>query len=101
MAILNTLNTTQIGIPIQNAYIRIANIVIPYNSINTGQPRSVMLDVVGYATKPEQGFDLKEIYFQRLHVPLEAIENQTETSFVAKAYQWLMQQPGMETATAV
>jgi dihydropteroate synthase len=99
MAIQANIAESQYGIPFSSAYFRIATAAVS-RTRNANQHFSVMIDVVGYATQP-QNEDTKEIDFRRYHVPLAEVEAQTGDSFLAKCYAWLMLQPNMADSTAV
>ena len=97
MAIQLDLNTSNYGVAFKGAYFRIVT-----SSINRqrGAQFSVMIDVVGYATKPLND-DTKDVDFRRYHAPLAEVEAQTGTDFLAKSYKWLSNQPDMAGCTAV
>ena len=93
MAIELNLATSNFGVPFQGAYFRIVTAAISRQ--RQSDPRhSVMIDVVGYATQP-QNEDTKDVDFRRYHVPLAAVEAQTGDGFLAKCYAWVMTQPDM------
>ena len=74
MAIKADLHTTQFGIPFAGAYFRVVTAAVT----RTRDPacrHSVMVDVVGYATKPQDD-DTREVDFRRYHAPLTEIEAQ-------------------------
>jgi hypothetical protein len=97
MAIQIDLNTSNFGIPFAGAYFRIVTSSI-------GRQReakfSVTIDVVGYATKPEND-DTKDIDFRRYHTSLLEIEAQNGTAFLEKSYNWVASQPDMTGSVAV
>lgn len=93
MAIEINLTESQYGVPFAGAYFRIATVVI--SRTNDQKDRhSVMLDVVGYATQPTYE-NTREIDFRRYSTKLSEIELQPGSSFFAKCYYWVMQQPDM------
>lgn len=99
MAIQANIDESQYGIPFLSAYFRVVTAAIS-RTRDANQRFSVMIDVVGYATQP-QNEDTKEVDFRRYHVPLVEVEAQTGDSFLAKCYAWLMLQPNMANSTAV
>jgi hypothetical protein len=99
MAIQANIDKSQYGIPFLGAYFRIVTAAIS-RTRDPNQRFSVMIDVVGYATQP-QNEDTKEVDFRRYHAPLTEVEAQTGDSFLAKCYTWLMLQPNMADSTAV
>lgn len=91
MALSLDLATSNFGIPFQGAYYRIVTASV------TRQRQalfSVMIDVVGYATRPEND-DTKDIDFRRYHAPLAEVEAQEGDAFLAKCYNWVSQQSDM------
>ena len=92
MAIQTNLETSQFGVPFSGAYFRV---VISAIVRQRGGERSVMIDVAGYATKPENE-DTREIDFRRYNAPYAEVEAQAGDNFIAKAYAWVMSQPDME-----
>jgi hypothetical protein len=97
MAIQLDLNTSNFGIPFAGAYFRIVTSSI---SRQRNAQFSVMIDVVGYATKPEND-DTKDIDFRRYHAPLEEVEAQAGSTFLEKTYNWVTSQADMSGAVAV
>lgn len=93
MAIQYDLQQSNFGIPFSGAYFRIVTAAISRQR-NTEMRHTVMIDVVGYATQP-QNEDTKEVDFRRYHAPLTEIEAQSATSFLAKCYAWVMLQSDM------
>lgn len=99
MAIQIDLQQSNFGIPFAGAYFRIVTAAVTRQ--RQEDPRhSVMIDVVGYASQPEDE-DTKDVDFRRYHVPLADIEAQTSPEFLEKAYQWVMAQPDMAGAERV
>lgn len=99
MALQIDLETSNFGVPFNGAYFRVVTAAISRQ--RQDNPRhTVMIDVVGYATKPENE-DTKDVDFRRYHVPLDEIEVQTGVGFLAKCYQWVAAQPDMVGSTAV
>lgn len=91
MALQLDLATSNFGIPFQGAYFRIVTASV------TRQRQanfSVSIDVVGYATRPEND-DTKDIDFRRYHAPLIEVESQNGDTFLAKCYNWVAQQSDM------
>ena len=97
MAIQIDLNTSNFGIPFAGAYFRIVTSSI---SRQRSSQFSVMIDVVGYATKPEND-DTKDIDFRRYHTPLADVEAQQGASFLEKSYNWVASQDDMSGSVAV
>jgi hypothetical protein len=97
MAIQIDLNTSNYGVPFAGAYFRIVTSSI---SRQRNSQFSVMLDVVGYATKPEND-DTKDIDFRRYHAPLADVEAQQGASFLEKSYNWVASQDDMSGSVAV
>jgi hypothetical protein len=97
MAIQIDLNTSNFGIPFAGAYFRIVTSSI---SRQREAKFSVMIDVVGYATKPEND-DTKDIDFRRYHAPLADVEVQQGASFLEKSYNWVASQDDMSSSVAV
>ena len=97
MAIQIDLQTSNFGIPFAGAYFRIVTSSI---SRQRNSQFSVMIDVVGYATKPEND-DTKDIDFRRYHTPLSEVEAQQGASFLEKSYNWVASQDDMSGSVAV
>lgn len=96
MAIQIDLETSNFGIPFAGAYFRIATAsVLRQREIAF----TVMIDVVGYATVPNN--ETREVDFKRYHTPLPEIESQEGVEFLAKCYQWVMSQEDMLGSIAV
>lgn len=99
MAIQIDLQQSHFGVPFAGAYFRIATAAITRQRQDT--PRhSVMIDVIGYATKPENE-DTKEVDFRRYHVAMADVEAQTGDNFLTKCYAWVMAQPDMDGSVGV
>jgi hypothetical protein len=96
MAIQIDLESSNFGIPFTGAYFRIATASI---SRQRASVFSVMIDVVGYATVPND--ETKDVDFRRYHTLLENIESQEGVEFLAKCYQWVMSQEDMLGSQAV
>lgn len=96
MAIQLDLQNSQFGIPFSGAYFRVVTAAV---SRQRSGDRSVMIDVVGYATQP-QNEDTREVDFRRYHAPWADVEAQSGDDFVAKCYAWIMSQPDMVGAVA-
>lgn len=96
MAIQIDLETSNFGIPFTGAYFRIGSATVSRQRNNVF---GVMMDVIGYATMPND--DTKDIDFKRYLAPIEEIEAQEATAFLAKCYQWVMSQEDMLGSVAV
>lgn len=96
MAITTDLSTSNFGIAFNGAYFRIVTAAV---TRQRNAQHSVMIDVAGYATVP-QNDDTKEIDFRRYHTPLADIEGQAGASFLAKCYSLVMSQPDMQGCKA-
>jgi hypothetical protein len=97
MAIQLDLSTSNFGIPFAGAYFRIVTSSI---SRQRSAQFSVMIDVVGYASKPLND-DTKDIDFRRYHAPLADVEAQAGSTFLEKSYNWVASQADMTGAEAV
>ena len=98
MAIQIDLQNSQYGVPFTGAYFRIVTASFTRETIPPYF--SIMLDVAGYATKPENDFT-KDIDFRRYHVPYAEIEAQVGDNFLSKCYAWVMKQPNMAGSIGV
>ena len=98
MAIQTDLQESQYGVPFAEAYFRIATASVS-RTRNADQRFTVMLDVIGYATRPTHD-DVREVAFHRLYAPLTEIEAQQGENFLAKCYVWVMAQPDFVSAIA-
>lgn len=99
MAITINLATSQYGIPFTGAYFRVVTASISRQR-EPDRRHSVMIDVVGYATKPTNE-DTKDVDFRRYHAPLAEVESLVGAEFLAKCYAWVMAQPDMAGSVAV
>lgn len=99
MAIQIDLTNSQYGVAFTGAYFRIVTASVSRQR-NPEQRHSVMIDVVGYATVP-QNEDTKDVDFRRYHCPLADVEAYSGAGFLAKCYQWVMAQDDMNGAEAV
>jgi hypothetical protein len=97
MALQLDLATSNYGVPFEGAYFRVVTASI---SRQRSATFSVMIDVVGYATKPTND-DTKDIDFRRYHTPLDQIEEQDGTAFLEKVYNWVALQDDMAGSTGV
>ena len=97
MAIQLDLSTSNYGVAFAGAYFRVVTSSI---SRQRSAQFSVMIDVVGYASKPLND-DTKDIDFRRYHAPLADVEAQTGSNFLEKTYNWVIQQPDMACAVGV
>jgi hypothetical protein len=99
MAIKLDITNSQFGVPFQGAYFRIVTAEV--SRTRNDNPRfSVAINVVGYATKPDNE-DTKDVDFRRYHTPYSDIEAQTGDNFLAKCYAWVMAQPDMAGSIGV
>lgn len=99
MAIQTNLPTSQYGVPFNGAYFRIVTAAVS-RTRNEENRFSVMMDVVGYATKPTND-DTRDIEFRRYHAPLAEVEAKDGEGFLAKCYAWVTAQDDMNGAEAV
>ena len=99
MAIQIDLTNSQYGVPFAGAYFRVVTAAISRTRMPTMR-HSVMIDVAGYATAP-QDEDTKDIDFRRYHCPLSEVESCLGDGFLAKCYAWVMSQDDMNNAEAV
>lgn len=99
MAIQLDLTTSHFGIAFNGAYFRVVTAAVSRQR-NPEQRHSVMIDVAGYATVP-QNEDTKEIEFKRHHVPLADVEAMQGDTFLSKCYVWVMANPEYAGAVAV
>ena len=99
MAIQINLTESYFGVPFQGAYFRIATASVSRTRDETNR-FFVMIDVVGYATKPTND-DTKDVDFRRYHTPFTEVESQNGENFLAKCYAWVMTQPDMAGSVGV
>lgn len=99
MAIQIDLSQSQYGVPFQGAYFRVVTAAVT-RTRDADNRHSVMIDVAGYATQPEND-DTREVDFRRYHTPLTEVEAQTGDTFLAKCYAWVMAQADMNGSVAV
>ena len=99
MAIQINLATSNFGVPFAGAYFRVVTASVS-RTRSTDTRHSVMIDVVGYATKPTNE-DTKDVDFRRYHCPLAEVEAQAGANFLTKCYAWVMAQDDMNGAEAV
>lgn len=97
MAIQLDLATSNYGVAFTGAYFRVVTASI---SRQRSETFSVMIDVVGYATKPTSD-DIKDIDFRRYYAPLDQIESQDGTAFLEKVYNWVALQDDMAGSVGV
>lgn len=97
MALQLDLTTSNYGVPFSGAYFRVVTASI---SRQRGATFSVMIDVVGYATRPTNE-DTRDIDFRRYHAPLDQVELQTGSVFLEKVYNWVAIQEDMTGSVAV
>lgn len=99
MALQVDLTTSNFGVPFNGAYFRVVTAAISRQRTDT--PRhTVMIDVVGYATKPSNE-DTKEVDFKRYHAPLLEVEAQAGAAFLEKVYTWVALQDDMTGSVPV
>lgn len=94
MAIKLDLTTSQFGVPFAGAYFRIVSASVSRQRSEAEFKHSVAIDVVGYATEPQDD-NTREVDFRRYHTSYESVENQGGANFLAKCYDWVMEQPDM------
>lgn len=99
MAIQLDLSNSQYGVPFAGAYFRIVTAAVS-RTRDADNRHSVMLDVVGYATQPQDD-DTRDVDFRRYHCPLAEVEAQAGDNFLAKCYAWVMTQPDMAGSLGV
>ena len=99
MAIQLDLQVSNFGIPFAGAYFRVVTAAISRTS-NPDLRHTVMIDVVGYATQPENE-DTKDVDFRRYHAPLTEVEAFEGATFLEKCYKWVMTQPDMINSIAI
>ena len=93
MAIQLDLSNSQYGVPFTGAYFRIVTASVS-RTRDANNRHSVMLDVVGYATRPSDD-DTRDVDFRRYHCPLAEVEAKAGDNFLAKCYAWVMAQEDM------
>lgn len=99
MALQVDLENSQFGIPFKGAYFRVVKTAISRE--RSDNPRhTVMIDVMGYATKPKNE-DAREVDFRRYHAALAEVESQNGTEFLQKVYGWVALQDDMTGSVAV
>jgi len=91
MAIQIDLTASQFGVPFTSAYFRVATVSL---SKQRDAYFSVMIDIVGYATKPIND-NTRDIEFRRYHCSLEEIEMQSGENILTKVYNWISSQEDM------
>jgi hypothetical protein len=99
MAIQKDLSTSQYGVAFASAYFRIVTANVSRTRDESNR-HSVMIDVAGYATRP-QNEDTRDIEFRRYHCPLAEVEAHSGEGFLAKCYAWVMAQEDMGGSEAV
>lgn len=99
MAIQIDLTQSQYGVPFQGAYFRVVTAAVT-RTRDADNRHSVMIDVAGYATQPEND-DTREVDFRRYHTPLTEVEAQAGDTFLAKCYAWVMAQADMAESQAL
>lgn len=100
MAIKLDLTTSQFGVPFAGAYFRIVTAAVSRQRSGADHKHTVMIDVVGYATKPEND-DTREVDFRRYHVFYDEVESKNGDIFLDRCYNWVMLQPDMAGSVAV
>ncbi len=99
MAIQLDLSTSQYGVPFAGAYFRIVTAAVS-RTRDANSRHYVTLDVVGYATQPQDD-DTRDVEFRRYHCAMSEVEAQVGANFLAKCYAWLMTQDDMISSAAV
>jgi hypothetical protein len=99
MAIQIDLTNSQYGVPFTGAYFRVVTAAVS-RTRNATVRHSVMIDVAGYATAP-QDEDTRDIDFRRYHCLLSEVESCLGDTFLAKCYAWVMAQPDMQGSVGV
>lgn len=100
MAIKLDLINSQFGVPFAGAYFRIVTAAVSRQRSDFEHKHTVMIDVVGYATAPEND-DTREVDFRRYHASYEQVEAQAGANFLERCYKWVMDQPDMAGSLAV
>jgi predicted ArsR family transcriptional regulator len=99
MAIQINLSNSQYGVPFTGAYFRVVTASVS-RTRDADSRHSVMIDVAGYATEP-QDEDTRDIEFRRYHCPLSEVEAKAGNGFLAKCYAWVMSQEDMAGSMGV
>ena len=99
MAIQLDLSNSQFGVSFNGAYFRIVTAAVS-RTRDADKRFSVMLDVVGYASAP-QNENTRDVDFRRYHAPYSEVEAQSGENFLAKCYAWVMSQPDMAGSIGV
>jgi hypothetical protein len=99
MAIQIDLTNSQYGVPFAGAYFRIVTAAVT-RTRDVNSRHSVMIDVAGYATQPENE-DTREVDFRRYHTPITEVEAQLGDTFLSKCYAWVMSQSDMTGSVGV
>jgi hypothetical protein len=99
MAIQKDLSNSQYGVPFTGAYFRIVTASVS-RTRDADSRHSVMIDVAGYATAP-QDEDTRDIEFRRYHCPLAEVEVKSGEGFLSKCYAWVMSQDDMAGSEGV
>ena len=99
MAIQLDLSNSQFGVSFNGAYFRIVTAAVS-RTRDADKRFSVMLDVVGYASAP-QNENTRDVDFRRYHAPYSEVEAQSGENFLAKCYAWVMSQPDMAGSVGV
>lgn len=99
MAIQINIQNSKFGTSFEGAYFRINKSDVV--RVQSKEPKFyVMMDVLGYATS-EVTDSTHPIDFRRYEVPLGEVYSQEGDNFLAKCYNWVMQQPDMAGSVAV
>jgi hypothetical protein len=99
MALNFDLAASQYGVGFAGAYFRIATAAV-MRQRNPERKFSVMIDIVGYATHTPDD-NTREVDARRYYAPLDEVEAQFGTEFLAKCYNWVANQPDMAGSTPV
>lgn len=94
MAIQTDIQESKYGVPFAGAYFRIVTAAVCRQRAEAPYKYTVMLDVVGYASVP-QNDDVHHVDFRRYNAPLDEVEAQAGATFLNKCYDWVMEQPDM------
>lgn len=101
MAIKVDIQNSQFGVPFQGAYFRIVTATVSRLRANeSGEKFSVMIDVAGYATEP-QNDDTREVDFRRYHAPYSEVASMPGANVFDWCYAWVMRQPDMAGSVGV
>lgn len=102
MALLNSLNSADIGIALDNVYYRLHKVDIRYSK-HKAQPRDWETHIIlqGFARKPELEEHLVPLSTLVWNVDVSEIDAVVGDTFLSKVYNWIVQQPEMVGAVGV